>query len=82
MTLFEYVMEQHKNNLSATLSDLSRMIVAEISNDKWEEFDTEINLKNLGIDRNYQNEIFKTVNEKYPNEFEIKNDILTKKETK
>ena len=24
----------------------------------------------------------KNVNEKYPNEFEIKNDILTKKETK
>lgn len=45
MTLFEYVMEQHKNNLSATLSDLSRMIVADISNDKWEGFDTEINLK-------------------------------------
>lgn len=82
MTLFECVMEQHKNNLSATLSDLSRMIVAEISNDKWEEFDTEINLKNLGIDKNHKNEIFKTVNEKYPNEFEIKNDILTKKETK
>jgi hypothetical protein len=82
MTLFEYVMEQHKNNLSATISDLSRRIVADISNDKWEGFDAEINLKNLGIDRNYQNEIFKTVNEKYPNEFEIKNDILTKKETK
>lgn len=80
MTLFEYVMEQHKNNLSATLSDLSRRIVADISNDKWEGFDAEINLKNLGIDRNYQNEIFKAVNEKYPNEFEIKNDILTKKE--
>ena len=75
-------MEQHKNNVSATLSDLSRIIVAEISNDKWEGFDTEINLKNLGIDRNHKNEIFKTVNEKYPNEFEIKNDILTKKETK
>jgi hypothetical protein len=82
MTLFEYVMEQHKNNLSATISDLSRRIVADISNDKWEGFDAEINLKNLGIDRNYQNEIFKAVNEKYPNEFEIKNDILTKKETK
>ena len=80
MTLFEYVMEQHKNNLSATISDLSRRIVADISNDKWEGFDAEINLKNLGIDRNYQNEIFKAVNEKYPNEFEIKNDILTKKE--
>lgn len=82
MTLFEYVMEQHKNNLSEALSDLSNRIVADISNDKWEGFDTEINLKNLGIDRNHQNEIFKTVNEKYPNEFEIKNDILTKKETK
>jgi hypothetical protein len=82
MTLFEYVMEQHKNNLSATISDLSRRIVADISNDKWEGFDAEINLKNLGIDRNYQNEIFKAVNEKYPNEFEIKNDILKKKETK
>jgi hypothetical protein len=82
MTLFEYVMEQHKNNLSATISDLSRRIVADISNDKWEGFDAEINLKNLGIDRNYQNEIFKTVNETYQNEFEIKNDILTKKETK
>lgn len=80
MTLFEYVMEQHKNNLSATLSDLSNRIVADISNDKWEGFDTEINLKNLGIDRNHQNEIFKVVNEKYPNEYEIKNDILTKKE--
>lgn len=80
MTLFEYVMEQHKNNVSATLSDLSRRIVADISNDKWEGFDTEINLKTLGIDRNHQNEIFKTVNEKYPNEFEIKNDILKKKE--
>lgn len=82
MTLFEYVMEQHKNDVSATLSDLSNRIVADISNDKWEGFDTEINLKNLGIDRNHQNEIFKVVNEKYPNEFEIKNDILTKKETK
>lgn len=82
MTLFEFTMEQHKNNLSATLSDLSNRIVADISNDKWEGFDTEINLKNLGIDRNYQNEIFKAVNEKYPNEFEIKNDILTKKENK
>lgn len=80
MTLFEFVMEQHKNNLSATLSDLSNRIVADISNDKWEGFDTEINLKNLGIDRNHQNEIFKVVNEKYPNEFEIKNDILMKKE--
>jgi len=80
MTLFEYVMEQHKNDVSATLSDLSNRIVADISNDKWEGFDTEINLKNLGIDRNHQNEIFKVVNEKYPNEFEIKNDILTKKE--
>lgn len=80
MTLFEFVIEQHKNNVSATLSDLSRRIVADISNDKWEGFDTEINLKNLGIDRNHQNEIFKTVNEKYPNEFEIKNDILKKKE--
>jgi hypothetical protein len=82
MTLFEYVMEQHKNNVSATLSDLSNRIVTDISSDKWEGFDTEINLKTLGIDRNYQNEIFKTVNEKYPNEFEIKNDILKKKETK
>lgn len=82
MTLFEFVMEQHKNNVSATLSDLSNRIVADISNDKWEGFDTEINLKNLGIDRNHQNEIFKVVNEKYQNEFEIKNDILTKKETK
>ena len=82
MTLFEYVMEQHKNDVSATLSDLSNRIVADISNDKWEGFDTEINLKNWGIDRNHQNEIFKVVNEKYPNEFEIKNDILTKKETK
>jgi hypothetical protein len=82
MTLFEYVMEQHKNDVSATLSDLSNRIVADISNDKWEVFDTEINLKNLGIDRNHQNEIFKVVNEKYPNEFEIKNDILMKKETK
>jgi len=82
MTLFEYVMEQHKNDVSATLSDLSNRIVADIYNDKWEGFDTEINLKNLGIDRNHQNEIFKVVNEKYPNEFEIKNDILTKKETK
>lgn len=80
MTLFEFVMEQHKNNVSVTLSDLSRRIVADISNDKWEGFDTEINLKNLGIDRNHQNEIFKAVNEKYPNEFEIKNDILKKKE--
>ena len=67
MTLFEYVMEQHKNNLSATLSDLSRMIVADISNDKWEGFDTEINLKNLGIDKNHKNEIFKTVNENKQN---------------
>ena len=82
MTLFEFVMEQHKNDVSATLSDLSNRIVADISNDKWEGFDTEINLKNLGIDRNHQNEIFKVVNEKYPNEFEIKNDILKKKETK
>ena len=80
MTLFEFVMEQHKNNLSATLSDLTNRIVADISNDKWEGFDTEINLKTLGIDRNHQNEIFKFVNEKYPNEFEIKNDILMKKE--
>ena len=80
MTLFEFVMEQHKNNLSATLSDLTNRIVADISNDKWEGFDTEINLKTLGIDRNHQNEIFKVVNEKYPNEFEIKNDILMKKE--
>lgn len=80
MTLFEFVMEQHKNNVSATLSDLSRRIVADISNDKWEGFDTEINLKTLGIDRNHQNEIFKTVNAKYPNEFEIKNDILKNKE--
>lgn len=82
MTLFEFVMEQHKNNVFATLSDLSNRIVADISNDKWEGFDTEINLKNLGIDRNHQNEIFKAVNVKYPNEFEIKNDILKNKETK
>ena len=82
MTLFEYVMEQHKNNVSSTLSDLSNRIMADICFNKWEGFDTEINLKTLGIDRNYQNEIFKVVNEKYPNEFEIKNDILTKKETK
>lgn len=80
MTLFELVMEQHKNDVSATLSDLSNRIVANISNDKWEGFDTEINLKNLGIDRNHQNEIFKAVNAKYPNEFEIKNDILKNKE--
>lgn len=80
MTLFEFVMEQHKNNVSATLSDLSNRIVADISNDKWEGFDTEINLKTLGIDRNYQNEIFKAVDKKYPNEFEIKNDILKKKD--
>lgn len=82
MTLFELVMEQHKNDVSSTLSDLSNRIVANISNDKWEGFDTEINLKNLGIDRNHQNEIFKAVNAKYPNEFEIKNDILKNKETK
>ena len=74
------VMEQHNNNVSATLSDLSNRIVAEIANDKWEGFDTEINLINLGIDINYQNEIFKVVNEKYPNEFEIVNDILKKKD--
>ena len=81
MTLFEFVMEQHKNNVSATLSDLSRRIVADISNDKWEGFDdVEINLKNFGIDRNYQNEIFKEVNAKYTNEFEIKNDILKNKD--
>lgn len=80
MTLFELVMEQHKNDVSSTLSDLSNRIVANISNDKWEGFDTEINLKNLGIDRNHQNEIFKAVNAKYPNEFEIKNDILKNKE--
>ena len=80
MTLFEMVMEQHNNNVSATLSDLSNRIVAEIANDKWEGFDTEINLINLGIDINYQNEIFKVVNEKYPNEFEIVNDILKKKD--
>ena len=36
----------------------------------------------FGIDRNHQNEIFKAVNVKYPNEFEIKNDILKNKETK
>lgn len=82
MTLFEFVMQQHKNNVSATLSDLSNRIVADISNDKWEGVDTEINLKNLGIDRNHQNEIFKAVNAIYPNEFEIKNDILKNKETK
>jgi len=81
MTLFEFVMEQHNNNVPATLSDLSNRIVAEISSNKWEGFAAEkINLKNLGIDRNYQNEIFKAVNEKFPNEFEIENDILKKKE--
>lgn len=81
MTLFELVMKQHKNDVSSTLSDLKYRIVAEIANNKWEGFnDTEINLKNLGIDRNHQNEIFKAVNAKYPNEFEIKNDILKNKE--
>lgn len=79
MTLFEYVLGLHKNNASATLADLTNRIVADISNDKWEGFDTEINLKNLGIDRNYQNEIFKVVNEKWPNEFELVNDILKQK---
>lgn len=34
MTLFELVMEQHKNDVSSTLSDLSNRIVANISNDK------------------------------------------------
>lgn len=81
MTLFEYVMELHQNNVSAAMSDLTNRIVADIASNKWEGFeDTEINLKNLGIDRNHQNEIFKVVNEKYPNEFEIVNDILKQKE--
>lgn len=83
MTLFEYTMELHKNNVSAAMSDLTNRIVANISNNKWEGFeDAEINMKNLGIDKNYQNEIFKVVNEKWPNEFELANDILKQKETK
>lgn len=80
MTLFEFEMEQHKNNVSFTLYAMSNRIMADISINKWEGFDTEINLKTLGIDRNYQNEIFKAVNKKFPNEFEIKNDILKKKD--
>lgn len=80
MTLFEFTMEQHKNNVSFTLYDLSNRIMADTSINKWEGFDTAINLKTLGIDRNYQNEIFKAVDKKYPNEFEIKNDILKTKD--
>jgi hypothetical protein len=79
-TYFDQILELHKNNISNALSDLKNHLISNIAVDKWEDCATEINLKNLGIDRNYQNEILNAVNAKFPNEYEIVNDILRDKE--
>lgn len=78
-TFFEMVMEQEKQNLSNALSIITNRIIGNISVDRWEHFETEVNLNNLGIDKKYQKEIFKALDEKYPNEYKLVKGIIKNK---
>lgn len=75
-TFFEMVMEQQNQNLSNALAIITNRIIGNISVDRFEHFESEVNLTNLGIDKKYQKEIFKTLNEKYPNEYKLVKGVI------
>jgi len=78
-TFFEMVMEQEKQNLTKALSIITNRIIGNISVDRFEHFGSEVNLNNLGIDKKYQKDIFKTLDEKYPNEYKLVKGVIKNK---
>ena len=73
------VMEQEKQNLTKALSIITNRIIGNISVDRFEHFGSEVNLNNLGIDKKYQKDIFKTLDEKYPNEYKLVKGVIKNK---
>ena len=73
------VMEQEKQNLTKALSIITNRIIGNISVDRFEHFGSEVNLNNLGIDKKYQKDIFKALDEKYPNEYKLVKGVIKNK---
>lgn len=78
-TLFKSILEQYKNNVSDAIYEMSRRIYSEIYFNKWDGVSTEINLENFGLDEYQQTQIFQYIDSRYPNEFELVNNILKTK---